>query len=98
MPAAAAAVDAAFASLRPPGWDGFWPSSTDCLTAVDFRGQNVAWHRDEEGNLWASQGDGARIDFYSLRLTPPGSTEGFPHAHLKALLAAATATLGTSPA
>jgi hypothetical protein len=41
VPGAAAAVDAAFASLRPADWAGFWPDSTFWLGGADFRGQTA---------------------------------------------------------
>jgi hypothetical protein len=95
---AVAAVEAAYASLRPPEWDGYWPSGTDWLARSDFRGQNVAWQRDEDGNLWAEQDDGAALDFYSTRTEPPDGTDRFPHARLRALLTAAAASCRASPA
>lgn len=89
---AVAMVEAAFASLRPDGWTGYWPSGADWLDRSDFRGQNVTWHRDEAGYRWAAQGLNEKRDFYSTRITPPGTDQGFPHERLHALLAAAQAT------
>ncbi|MEY7971653.1 hypothetical protein AB8O38_06575 [Saccharomonospora xinjiangensis] len=94
--AAVATVDAAFAALRPHGWDGYWPTGADWLERADFRGENVLWHRDDAGHLWAEQGDDHDADFYSTRVSPPaGNGDGFPHARLKDLLAAAAATVAT---
>ncbi|MFI7080632.1 hypothetical protein ACIBO1_25340 [Micromonospora sp. NPDC049903] len=90
--AAVAAVEAAYASLRPPEWDGYWPRGTDWLQGADFRGQGVVWQSDEDGNRWAAQEDGQKRDFYSTRGAP--ATGGFPHAELRTLLAAAAATVG----
>ncbi|SCF03461.1 hypothetical protein GA0074695_3010 [Micromonospora viridifaciens] len=95
--AAVAAVDAAYAALRPQGWDGYWPSGADWLERADFRGEKVVWHRDEAGNLWAEQGDDHDATFYSTRVTPPEKTEEpfFPHTRLRDLLAAAATTVAT---
>ncbi|WP_204075252.1 hypothetical protein [Planotetraspora phitsanulokensis] len=95
---ALAAVDAAFASLRPQKWDGYWPSGTDWLERADFRGQNVVWQRDEAGNLWARQEDDHEADFYSTRVEPAAGADHFPHNRLQALLSAAATTLKTSAA
>jgi hypothetical protein len=89
---AVTAVDAAYASLRPADWDGYWPRGTDWLERADFRGQNVIWQRDDAGNLWAVQGSAHEAALYSTRTEPVAGGEGFPHEQLKALLAAATAT------
>jgi hypothetical protein len=94
--AALAAVDAAYASLRPQRWDGYWPRGTDWLDRADFRDEKVAWYRDQAGNLWARQDDDHRADFYSTRVEPKAGTEGFPQARLRALLAAAEATVGAA--
>ncbi|MEV5766539.1 hypothetical protein AB0L34_18500 [Micromonospora sp. NPDC052213] len=92
---AVAAVDEAYAALRPPQWEGYWPCGADWLERADFRGQNVIWQRDEAGNLWARQDDRHDEPFYSTRLGPDtGTGEGFPHAPLRAVLEAATATVG----
>ncbi|GAA5198737.1 hypothetical protein GCM10023322_72820 [Rugosimonospora acidiphila] len=91
VPGAVAAVDAAYASLRPREWDGYWPRGTDWLERADFRGQNVVWQRDPTGNLWARQDDDHETDFYSTRVDSAGGA--FPHAGFNALLAAAAATL-----
>ncbi len=88
-----AAVDAAYVSLRPQRLDGYWPRGTDWLERADFRGQGVIWQRDQDGNLWAYQGDDEELDFYSTRTEPAAGTEHFPHAQLKALLAAAATTV-----
>ncbi|WP_203978292.1 hypothetical protein [Planotetraspora silvatica] len=93
---ALAAVDAAYASLRPQQWDGYWPCGTDWLERADFRGQNVVWQRDQAGNLWARQEDDHEADFYSTRVEPAAGTDDFPHTRLQALLSAAAATLKTS--
>ncbi len=92
---AVAEVDAAFVSLRPHQWEGYWPRGADWLGRADFRGQEVVWQRDQAGNLWASQEEGAHMDFYSTRVEPEaGVAEQFPYAKLQALLAAAESTLG----
>lgn len=94
---AVAAVDAAYASLRPQQWDGYWPRGTDWLGRADFRGQNVVWHRDQDGSLWAHQDDDHEADFYSTRVVEPvPGTEHFPHARLRAVLAAAASTVKAS--
>ncbi|RKF24072.1 hypothetical protein [Micromonospora globbae] len=93
---AVAAVDEAYAALRPPQWEGYWPSGADWLERADFRGANVVWQRDEVGNLWAHQDEDARDGepFYSTRLGPDtGTGDGFPHAPLRAVLNAATVTV-----
>ena len=90
---AVAAVDAAYASLRPHQWDGYWPRGTDWLERADFRGQNVVWQRDQAGNLWARQDDDHEADFYSTRVEPAAGAEHFPYTRLRALLAAAATTL-----
>jgi hypothetical protein len=93
---ASGVVDGAFAALRPQGWDGYWPTGGDWLDRADFRGQQVTWHRDDAGNMWAEQDDDHGADFYSTRVSPPGGADDrFPHTHLKALLTAAVATAGT---
>ncbi|MEV4134144.1 hypothetical protein AB0J72_18480 [Dactylosporangium sp. NPDC049742] len=89
-------VDAAYASLRPQQWDGYWPRGTDWLDRADFRGQNVVWQRDRAGNLWARQEDDHEADFYTTRVEPAAGTEHFPYAQLQALLAAAAATVKIS--
>ncbi|MFD2765779.1 hypothetical protein [Micromonospora eburnea] len=92
---AVATVDAAYAALRPARWEGYWPRGTDWLDRADFRGQHVIWRRDEAGNLWAQQDDRDDEPFYSTRLGPDtGTGEGFPHVPLRAVLNAATATVG----
>ncbi|WP_334629106.1 hypothetical protein [Micromonospora sp. CPCC 205539] len=94
---AVAAVDEAYAALRPPHWKGYWPRGTDWLERADFRGENVTWQRDEAGNLWAHQDDADRDGepFYSTRLwSDTGTGGGFPHAPLRAVLNAAKATVG----
>ncbi|MEU9506044.1 hypothetical protein AB0D32_07155 [Micromonospora sp. NPDC048170] len=94
--AAVASLDAAYAALRPSGWDGYWPRAADWLDRADFRGEKVAWHRDEAGNLWAEQDDDHEAAFYSTRVTPPAEAEeGFPHDLLRNLLAAAARTVAT---
>lgn len=90
---AVAAVEAAFASLRPDGWTGYWPSGADWLEGADFRGQGVTWHSDKAGHRWAAQGSDEEATFSSTRITPPGTDQGFPHEQLHALLAAAEATI-----
>jgi hypothetical protein len=95
---AVAAVDAAYASLRPQQWDGYWPRGTDWLDRADFRGQHVVWQRDQAGNLWARQEPVHETDFYSTRVEPAAGTDHFPYARLQALLAAAAATLNTNAA
>ena len=90
---AVAAVDEAYASLRPKGWDGYWPQGADWLDRADFRGQGVVWQRDEAGNLWARQEDDDESDFYSIRVEPEPGKDGFPHERLRALLAAAEETV-----
>jgi len=90
---AVAAVDEAYASLRPREWVGYWPRGTDWLDRADFRGQGVVWQRDEDGNLWARQDDDQEADFYSIRVEPEAGKSGFPHARLNALLAAASETV-----
>ncbi|MEV6299639.1 hypothetical protein AB0M02_09565 [Actinoplanes sp. NPDC051861] len=86
---AVARVEAAFAGLRPAGWDGYWPSGADWLARADFRGQGVHWERDSDGSLTARQEDGQKRDFYSRRLSA-----SFPYAEFGALLATAEATCG----
>jgi hypothetical protein len=94
---AVASIDAAYAALRPQTWNGYWPTGADCLQRADFRGQNVVWHRDEAGNMWADQDDDHDADFYSTRTSPPAQTGGqFPHAQLRTLLTAAASTTGSS--
>ncbi|MEU5942396.1 hypothetical protein ABZ807_25170 [Micromonospora sp. NPDC047548] len=93
---AVASVNAAYAALRPPDWDGYWPSGADWLERADFRGQKVVWRHDEAGNAWAEQDDDHDTDFYSTRVTPPTETgEHFPHTRLRTLLAAAETTVRT---
>ncbi|WP_144120671.1 hypothetical protein [Catellatospora sichuanensis] len=92
---AEAMVDAAFDSLRPDGWHGYWPRAADWLARADFRGAGVVWQRDENGNQWAHQPGGGEPEFYSVRTTPPGSGD-FPHDRLRALLAAAAATVAVA--
>ncbi|MFD7307907.1 hypothetical protein [Promicromonospora sp. NPDC059942] len=100
---AVAAVEEAYAALRPADWDGYWPRGTDWLERADFRGEGVTWQRDDAGDLWAVQHDADAQPFYSTRVGPdpgtdpdPGTGEGFPHAQLRAVLDAARATLGRS--
>jgi hypothetical protein len=92
---AVAAVDAAYASLRPHQWNGYWPRGTDWLGLADFRGQNVLWHRDQAGNLWARQADEHEKDFYSTRVQPEAGRGHFPQAELQTLLAGAAITVKT---
>ncbi|MCW3820623.1 hypothetical protein ONA91_39945 [Micromonospora sp. DR5-3] len=66
-------VEAAFASLRPDGWTGYWPIGADWLDRSDLRGQNVTWQRDEDGYRWAAPGLDDMRDFYSARIYPPGT-------------------------
>lgn len=89
---AEASVEAAFGSLRPDGWHGYWPRAADWLARADFRGEGVVWHHDESGHRWAHQPDGHESSFYSVRTTPPGGGD-FPHDRLRALLAAAAETV-----
>ncbi|GIH03700.1 hypothetical protein Rhe02_17670 [Rhizocola hellebori] len=93
--AAVAEVDAAYSALRPQDWEGYWPAGSDWLDRADFRGQQVVWHRDDAGNMWAEQDDDHDSDFYSTRVTPPDEGEHFPHARLRSLLAAAAITVAT---
>ncbi|MEV0894102.1 hypothetical protein [Promicromonospora sp. NPDC050262] len=94
---ALAAVDEAYAALRPADWAGYWPRGTDWLERADFRGENVTWQRDEAGNLWTGERDVDAEPFYSTRIGPDtGAGDGFPHAQLRAVLDAATATLARS--
>jgi hypothetical protein len=81
----AEAVDAAYTSLRPAGWTGYWPRAADWLERADFRGKGVTWHRDDAGDLVASPADD-EADFYSTRVRP--------HPQLTALLNAAATTTG----
>ncbi|MFI2364357.1 hypothetical protein [Promicromonospora sp. NPDC019610] len=91
---ALAAVDEAYAALRPADWEGYWPRGTDWLDRADFRGQGVTWQRDEAGNLWAGERDVDAEPFYSTRIGPDtGASDGFPHAQLRAVLDAARRTL-----
>jgi hypothetical protein len=92
---AVATVDAAYASLRPQEWTGYWPCGADWLARADFRGENVTWRRDDDGNLWAHQDADHGTDFYSTRIGPADGADHFPHARLRALLTAAATTLGT---
>ncbi|WP_430789302.1 hypothetical protein [Actinoplanes sp. G11-F43] len=89
---AVAAVDAAFASLRPAGWTGYWPAGADWLSRADLRGQGVQWHSDVAGNRWGVQSGRPTRDFYSTRSGPPGESR-FPHERLRALLDAAAGTV-----
>jgi hypothetical protein len=94
---AVAAVDAAYASLRPEKvrpkrWAGYWPRGEDWLERSDFRGERVTWHLDAEGRSWGEQAAGFDREFYSIRSTPPEPGEkGFPHDLLKAVLERADA-------
>lgn len=91
---ALAAVDRAYAALRPTDWAGYWPRGTDWLERADFRGEGVTWQRDDAGDLWAVQHDADAQPFYSTRIGPDtGASDGFPHAQLRAVLDAARATL-----
>ena len=83
---AVAAVDAAYASLRPEGWTGYWPRGTDWLERSDFRGERVTWHRDEAGRTWGEQAEGNDREFYSIRSVRPEPGKGFPHDLLRAIL------------
>ncbi len=95
---AVAVVEEAYAALRPPRWEGYWPCGADWLERADFRGVNVIWQRDEAGNLWAHQDDHDDEPFYSTRTGPDtGAPDGFPHAPLRAVLSAAMATVGEGP-
>lgn len=89
---AEASVEAAFASLRPDDWHGYWPCAADWLARADFRGDGVVWRHDESGHLWAHQQEGHESTFYSVRTAPPGGGD-FPHDRLRALLAAAAETV-----
>ncbi|MFI6990228.1 hypothetical protein [Nonomuraea wenchangensis] len=87
-------IDAAYAALRPAQWKGYWPCGADWLSRADFRGEHVTWQRDEAGNQWARQDDHDDEPFYSTRTGPDtGTADGFPHAPLRAVLGAATATV-----
>ncbi len=92
---AVAAVDEAYAALRPEHWDGYWPRGTDWLDRADFRGKDVRWQSDEAGNRWVTERDADAEPFYSIRLAPdPGADDGFPHGLLRAVLDAAAVTVG----
>lgn len=91
--AAVASVDAAFASLRPEDWTGFWPRGTDWLDRADFRGEGVTWVSDGELR-WARQDDEHNADFYTTRVQPTPGREGFPHEGLRALLRVAKTIAG----
>ncbi|MEV0630911.1 hypothetical protein [Nonomuraea wenchangensis] len=94
---AVADIDAAYAALRPAQWKGYWPCGADWLSRADFRGEHVTWQRDEAGNQWARQDDHDDEPFYSTRTGPDtGTADGFPHAPLRAVLGAATATVSGS--
>lgn len=80
--AATVAVDTAYASLRPSGWAGYWPTGADWLARADLRGQNVTWHQDDAGRRWARQTGANTADLYTLRRGPGD----FPHEELRLLL------------
>lgn len=82
---AVATVDAAYLSLRPAGWAGYWPTGADWLARADLRGQNVVWYSNDAGHRWARQIGDHTADLYSTRHSP----DGFPHEELRGLLAAA---------
>jgi hypothetical protein len=90
---AVATVDAAYGSLRPEGWTGFWVAGTDWLDRADFRGEGVTWV-DDGGIRWARQDDEHAADFYTTRVQPTGGKEGFPYEGLRALLRVAGAIVG----
>ncbi|MCP2321671.1 hypothetical protein HDA40_000178 [Hamadaea flava] len=91
---AVAAVEAAYASLRPAGWTGYWPRGADWLERSDFRGRRVTWHSDESGNRWGEQAEGAGRDFYSIRSArPEPGANGFPHDLLRTILTKAAAAV-----
>lgn len=50
--AATATVEAAYRSLHPADWTGYWPTAADWLTRVDLRGQNVTWYTNDAGHWW----------------------------------------------
>lgn len=64
---AVATVEAAYSSLRPAGWTGYWPTAADWLARADLRGQNVTWYANEAGHRWARQSGDNNADFYSIR-------------------------------
>ena len=91
---AVAAVDEAYAALRPEHWDGYWPRAADWLDLADFRGEDVRWQSDDAGNRWVSERDADAEPFYSTRVAPDqGADDGFPHAQLRAVLDAAAVTV-----
>lgn len=79
---AIAAVDAAYGSLRPDGWAGYWPTAADWLARADLRGQNVTWYTDDAGHRWAQQLGNNSADLYSIRQ----GSDRFPHEELRVLL------------
>lgn len=92
---AVAAVEEAYAALRPETWEGYWPRGTDWLERANFRGKDVRWQGDEAGNRWVAERDADAEPFYSTRLAPePGADDGFPHAELRDVLDAAAVTVG----
>ncbi|MFI8523070.1 hypothetical protein ACIGB8_01395 [Promicromonospora sukumoe] len=92
---AVAAVEQAYAGLRPETWEGYWPRGTDWLERADFRGKGVTWQSDEAGNRWVAERDADVEPFYSTRLAPdPEADGGFPHGRLRAVLDAAAVTVG----
>ncbi|MFD7022525.1 hypothetical protein [Promicromonospora sukumoe] len=92
---AVAAVEEAYAGLRPESWEGYWPRGADWLERADFRGKGVTWQGDEAGNRWVAERDADAEPFYSTRLAPdPEADDGFPHAQLRAVLDTAAVTVG----
>jgi hypothetical protein len=79
--AATAAVEAAYVSLRPADWTGYWPGAADWLARADLRGQNVIWHTNDVGHWWARQVGDNDADFCSIR---QGGGK-FPHEELRAM-------------
>ncbi|HWS34524.1 MAG TPA: hypothetical protein VN408_17515, partial [Actinoplanes sp.] len=85
--AAVRAVDAAYRSLRPADWDGYWPAAADWLVRADLRGQNVVWFADDAGHRWARQTGDHTADLYSIRQSGPRpGGDGFPHEELQELV------------
>lgn len=83
--AATAAVEAAYRSLRPADWTGYWPTAADWLARADLRGQNVTWYTNDAGHRWARQTGHNDADFYSIRQ----GSDKFPHEALRIALQAA---------
>ncbi|MBU2667895.1 hypothetical protein KOI35_30730 [Actinoplanes bogorensis] len=84
--AATAAVEAAYRSLRPAGWTGYWPTAADWLARADLRGQSVTWYTNGAGHWWARQTGDNDVDFCSIRQ----GSDRFPHEALRTALRAAT--------